>query len=294
MFEGEYLNGIKWNGKGKEFDNDENILFEGEYLNGKRWNGKSYANGKIYELNNGNGIIIEYNKKDGLILEIEYINGEEKKRKEYYLDGKLIFEGEYLNGVRWKGKGIEFDWNGGIFEGEYFDGKKLNGKKKLFWYNGKIKFEGEYINGELKGKEYDVEGNIIFEGEYLNENQWNGKIFGFFGNWNKYECELNQGKYIGDLKIYYKHGGKFIGKYITSFKNRKGKEYDEQGRLIFEGEYINYIPMNGYKKEYNDKGELFFEGEYLNGEKNGHGKEYLNGKVIYEGEYLIGERKKTI
>ena len=52
--------------------------------------------------------------------------------------------------------------------------------------------------------------------------------------------------------------------------------------------------MNGYKKEYNDKGELVFEGEYFNGEKNGHGKEYLNGKVIYEGEYLIGERKKTI
>ena len=96
------------------------------------------------------------------------------------------------------------------------------------------------------------------------------------------------------MKIYYKHGGKFIGKYITSFKNRKGKEYDEQGRLIFEGEYINDIPMNGYKKEYNDKGELVFEGEYFNGEKNGHGKEYLNGKVIYEGEYLIGERKKTI
>ena len=36
MFEGEYLNGLRWNGKGKEFDYDGKLIFEGEYLNGKR------------------------------------------------------------------------------------------------------------------------------------------------------------------------------------------------------------------------------------------------------------------
>ena len=38
---------IKWkkNGKGKEYDRDDNLIFEGEYLNGKRWNGK----GKEYD-----------------------------------------------------------------------------------------------------------------------------------------------------------------------------------------------------------------------------------------------------
>ena len=34
-FEGEYLNGKRWNGKIKEYD-DKGNLFEGEYLNGKR------------------------------------------------------------------------------------------------------------------------------------------------------------------------------------------------------------------------------------------------------------------
>ena len=48
-FEGEYLNGKKWNGKGKEYYDDGKIKFEGEYLNGKK-NGKGkeyYDNGKF-------------------------------------------------------------------------------------------------------------------------------------------------------------------------------------------------------------------------------------------------------
>ena len=49
--------------------------------------------------------------------------------------------------------------------------------------------------------------------------------------------------------------------------------------------------MNRYKIEYNDEGEIIFEGEYLHGKRNGKGKEYLNGKIIFEGEYLNGERK---
>jgi len=36
-FEGEYLNG-KRNGKGKEYDIEDNLIFEGEYLNGERKN----------------------------------------------------------------------------------------------------------------------------------------------------------------------------------------------------------------------------------------------------------------
>ena len=38
-------------------------------------------------------------------------------------------------------------------------------------------------------------------------------------------------------------------------------------------------------------GKLIFEGEYLNGNRNGKDKEYdKDGKVIFEGEYLNGER----
>ena len=62
------------------------------------------------------------------------------------------------------------------------------------------------------------------------------------------------------------------------------------GKLLFEGEYLNG-KRNGKGKEYdslNDK--LIFEGEYSNGKRNGKGKEYNNnGELIFEGEYLNGE-----
>ena len=53
---GKYLNG-ETNGKGKEYNDDGELLFEGEYLNGKKWNGKGYnENGELtYELKSGNG-----------------------------------------------------------------------------------------------------------------------------------------------------------------------------------------------------------------------------------------------
>ena len=90
-FEGEYLNGER-NGNGKEYYNDGNIKFEGEYFNGKKWNGKVFNNNKIiFEIVNGNG-----------------------KIKEYYSDGTIEFEGDYLNGER-NGKGKEFYYEDGIF-----------------------------------------------------------------------------------------------------------------------------------------------------------------------------------
>ena len=127
-FEGEYLNGKKWNGKGKIYNNGK-LAIEVEYLNGKIWNGKGYNKRGIkkFEINNGKGYIKEY---------------------DYYI-GILIFEGEYLNGER-NGKGKEYYKNDNLFyafdnlyfEGEYLNGKR-NGKGKEYYYDGKLKFDGE-------------------------------------------------------------------------------------------------------------------------------------------------------
>ena len=119
----------------------------------------------------------------------------------------------------------------------------------------------------------------------------------------------------------------FEGEYFNSRKNGKGKEYYEDGKIKFEGEYKKGKKVEG--KCYNNEGEIFlvivkdskgkelfnngnlkFEGEYLNGKrwkgkgynydgkeefeiKNGEGfiKEYDDiGKLLFEGDYLNGER----
>jgi antitoxin component YwqK of YwqJK toxin-antitoxin module len=56
MFEGEYKEG-KRNGYGKEYDSNSQLIFEGEYLNDNKWEGKGYngINNIVYELKNGKG-----------------------------------------------------------------------------------------------------------------------------------------------------------------------------------------------------------------------------------------------
>ena len=246
-FEGEYKNGNK-HGKVKEYFLDGKLKFEGEYKNGLKWNGKEYdpLNNIVYELKDGKGLIKEYNK---------------------YC--QLEFEGEYLNGQR-NGKGKEYEYRSLIYEGEYLYGQR-NGKGKEYWTDGKLKFEGEYLNGQRngKGKEYYYTGELSFEGEYLYNNKFEGRYY--INNNLEYE-----GEFLYDKKW-------------------NGKGYDENGNIIYK-----LINGNGKVKEYNEDGILFFEGEYLNGKKNGKAKVYSykvgKGKQKYyklidvcEEEYLNGE-----
>ena len=74
IFEGEFYNDYRIRGR---FYVKGRLEFEGEYLFNKKWNGKGYdENGNIiYEIINGNGTIKEFNCYDNLIFEGEYLNG---------------------------------------------------------------------------------------------------------------------------------------------------------------------------------------------------------------------------
>ena len=84
---------------------------------------------------------------------------------------------------------------------------------------------------------------------------------------------------------YYKNG---ILEFDGEFKNNKkwnGFGYDKKGKITYQ-----LINGNGIIKEYDDDGYLKYEGEYLNGLRNGKGKVYYQGKLIFECEYLIGKK----
>ena len=61
----------------------------------------------------------------------------------------------------------------------------------------------------------------------------------------------------------------YEGEYLYDEK-WNGKGYDKNGNIIYE-----LINGNGKAKEYWNNDKLSFEGEYLNGKRNGKGKEYL-------------------
>jgi len=89
---------------------------------------------------------------------------------------------------------------------------------------------------------------------------WNGKIY----------------KYSYKYKTY----TMLLGYDYFELKDGKGKieEYYDNGKLKYEGEYLNGKP-NGKGKGYYDNGKLRYEGECLYGIPNGKGKEYYKKKV---------------
>ena len=90
----------------------------------------------------------------------------------------------------------------------------------------------------------------------------------------------------------FNHNMKYEGEFLNGEKNGKGKEYildnlKEYSILIFDGEFYNNKRLRG--KEYYEDGKLKFEGEYLNGDKwKGKFKEYHQNELVFEGEYLDG------
>ena len=51
------------------------------------------------------------------------------KRKEYYCcNNEIKFEGEIFEGIRWNGKGKEYDGGKIVFDGEYINGERVGNK----------------------------------------------------------------------------------------------------------------------------------------------------------------------
>ena len=79
---------------------------------------------KIYELNKENGKIKEFYVYGKLEFNGEFLKGKiNEKGKEYRYSGKLEFEGKLLKEKRYKGKQY-YDHNKVEFKGEYKNGKK--------------------------------------------------------------------------------------------------------------------------------------------------------------------------
>ena len=164
--------------------------------------------------------------------------------------------------------------------------KSLQHLLKIYLYHYKL-YSDRYIifNTKREGKEYDLSGNLLYEGEFLD-----GKRNGYGKEYYSDQIVF-EGEYLDGNKLKGKGYGKDKynkGKIIYEINNEngKGKEYDIEGNLIFEGKYLNG-KRNGYGREY-DFSSLIFEGEYLNGKKHGWGREYSSKTLIFKGKYFNG------
>ena len=63
-------------------------------------------------------------------------------------------------------------------------------------------------------------------------------------------------------------------------RNGKGKEFNVDGDILFEGENLNGKKWKGKGKEYHNENNLIFEGEYSNGEIRVKIKDYYRSGLI--------------
>lgn len=307
-------------GEGKEYDRKGDIVYQGDYY-------RSYRSGIGKEYNHFGKIIYDGEFKDGYRIGKGY---------GYLYDprtGIIIYEGNLLNEKK-NGKGKEFDRNGNqIYEGEFTDGVRQGNGKQFDGY-GNLIYDGCFRNGVRcgKGKEFSTSGEIIFSGDWKRgskkfkaemaqdiqqlESYQDGELV------NDEGCVIYKGgqkscypnKYLGIENVVNENGDNDIMKLL---KEGWGKEFDNDGNIIYDGEFVNdlkegegiqQLPVDikvfegvyvkgsyDHGTIFDDQGNMIYEGKFTWDEENksskydGQGTEYYsNGRKKYKGNYNTG------
>ena len=210
----------------------------------------------------------------------------------YYENGMHFFEGRFVNGYR-EGPGKEYDEKGNlIYDGLYEKGKR---QVELSTTSGYLeKSEEPKVNVQIvKSSENDTQHKGIKA--YFDES---GEILRLY-EWNEgLEMPFN-----GFYKLYDEKNKKWIeGEYRDGIRNGACKEYEENGKLLFDGYFENgkklnlvRLPeMNGYWKEFDDNGALKCVCKKdKDGQNEGVCYFYENGKLKKISEWKQGREVAT-
>ncbi|MFH1159366.1 MAG: hypothetical protein V1733_00250 [bacterium] len=301
-------------GIGKGYSPDGEVITITEYKKGfivdrmkiNRWdkNGQKqgkwitfWENGKIktegtFRDDRKNGYFKEYSEKGDLIAIAKYIDGalqpeaEEIQKleveKEYYADGKIKKTSLYRNGIL-EGVSREFspegvmtkaiEYHEGIKSGEGLvleDGSRT-GHWREFYPDSALKAEGDYENGNKTGswKFYHPNGKMEQTGVY-----------------NK------QGKPEGTWKWYHDNGQLQREEiYYHGEKDGLSEEFDENGTLIEQGEYLNGLEDGPWIQRI---GDFYQRGSYRDGLRTGMWVSYqlIDGEtgtdslLIFQGAFI--------
>ena len=140
---------------------------------------------------------------------------------------------------------------------------------------------------------YDENNNILYKGilkDFKPENAKNITIYDKKGI-KTYKGDITNYKYDGKGIIYYKDSNQiFFDGMIQMGRYLNGIMYDPNGNKIYEGKFINNIPIKCKNiKLYNLYKKLIYEGDILDGKYDGVVKIYKNTKILYDGELLNGK-----
>jgi antitoxin component YwqK of YwqJK toxin-antitoxin module len=301
------------------FNQNEQICGAGVheyYQNGVLKSKGDYKNGFM------EGHCIKFYDNQSVEFEGSFIAGQknDKNFKEYFENGDLKFSGEYQYNIK-HGYGSEFfPASKPLYEGQYYDNHPVGENCIIYNDKGKILYAGEIDQDNIKvkgsGSLYHKNGTLYHEGEiwnngphgksvklrntrglvYYSGQMINGKKNGtgtIYYNYEKNKIKFS-GKFVNDgfhgknCKIYTEEESlEYAGGILEGSKEGPGIEYFEDGKIWYEGEFVNNQRTCFNGLVYYPNGELMYEGAVLNNKKHGFGKMFDSQcyKLRYEGQF---------
>ena len=193
----------------------------------------------------------------------------------------IVLKGEETVIAIHKGKMKNNEKNVGIFIKSIIDtmGKyKKNGRGIEYYANGKKKYEGNFSNDkyeDIEAKFYYENGDLYIGGFKNGEKNGIGSIYMAKFEGHFLNDEYESGKLYSENREYYN------GPFKNGKKEGKGVEYYKDGKIKYEGKFLDgkYEDDNG--KYYYETGEIY-TGQFKNGKIFGIGNKTKDNKVIHE------------
>ena len=193
---------------------------------------------------------------------------------------------EYYNYIinEYNGFGKKLNEAGEYYKGEFKNGLK-HGKGILFYKKGRLMHFGKFEGNKFVGSgtiEYQIYDYYI--GQWKNDfRHGKGKLC--YKNGRQYLGDWVNDIVVGKGKAYYEYGEYYEGGWKNGSRHGKGIKYYENGKIKFEGNFLNH-KYNGYGKYIYENGEYYI-GEWKNGLREGKGTLYnKNNKIKYKGEFI--------
>ena len=254
-----YENGLK-NGKGVLYRSNHLIMLEVWYVRG-------ICEGEMMERDDNGEMKLKYEMKNGVKSGYEYgYEGGEVVRIELFEEGELkwksVMNTEMIG--YWSVYGSKDEL---LCVCERSDDLKVKSGICYEYEGSELRRKCVYENDELKGilcewksnrmVMYREDGSRLYEGGYAYYTD--GYVRDGYGK--EYECDGNSVVYSGHWKnskkngygSWYKNGVlRYNGEWRDNEPNGEGSLYDENGRLLCNGEWYNGILKGGKKINYRD------------------------------------------
>lgn len=247
----------------------------------------------IFTIKNGRIYVKEFNEQKKITFEAQidedynikdFLNKEAIcKGNEYNNDGYITYNGDFVNNKTKHFNGKEYNNGRLIFEGNFSYGERNKGE---YYENGKLKYKGGFNNGKYDGEGEDYNnGQLIYKGNFKNGER-NGRGVEYYDKIYKneelkieYEGEFKNNNRHGEGVIYDQTTGKKL--YEGTFDEgyfRKGKEYDFEEKLVYEGMFNQNGKHDGSGAKFDPTtGEITCVGFFKN-DKICNGIEKVEGK----------------